>query len=140
MISAEFVIWSMVLIFCHDLSFGILRRLSNCGFAAGHGSGDVVAPPSQHPKQRRSTPSRQQLQDQRRWTRRYGVLNAAISRTQQHLKNDKLGRLVPGRGSGDVVTLESAAQLHAPTLSWVQGRNQAASSGRHKHHSALIRV
>jgi hexosaminidase len=54
-------------------------------------------------------------------------LTAAISRTQQYLKNDKLGRLVLGRGSGDVVTLESAAQLHTLTLSW--GAGPRANSG-----------
>ncbi|TFY54309.1 hypothetical protein EVJ58_g8941 [Rhodofomes roseus] len=45
----------------------------------------------------------------------------AISRTRSHLFTDDLGRLVVGRGAGDVSTFETAAYLSSLTLSLEPG-------------------
>ena len=44
-------------------------------------------------------------------------LHDAVTRTLGYLKNDKLGRLVVGRGSGDSQAIQGAKQLSALTLS-----------------------
>lgn len=48
-------------------------------------------------------------------------LEAAVSRTKSHLKGDKLGRLVVGRGSSDSSAVQRAKTLSSLHVSLVQG-------------------
>lgn len=48
-------------------------------------------------------------------------LEAAVSRTKSHLKGDKLGRLVVGRGSSDSSAVQRAKTLPSLHVSLVQG-------------------
>lgn len=45
----------------------------------------------------------------------------AVGRSEWYLKNDKLERLVVGRGSGDIHSVSKAAKLHTLTLSLGKG-------------------
>lgn len=60
-------------------------------------------------------------------------LNEAVSRTQSFLKNDQVGRLVVGRGTGDLPLLSSARQLRSLQLD-LFGGNKAQSIA---HEAAL---
>jgi hexosaminidase len=55
---------------------------------------------------------------------------AAIAKTEEYLKNDKLQRLVLGRGASDAPTFETASKLHTLTLSLGENSNNISTEAK----------
>jgi hexosaminidase len=57
-----------------------------------------------------------------------GDLQSAVARTLKYIRNDKLERLVVGRGSGDAAAIESAKQLPSLVVSSKDSRTIASEA------------